>query len=455
MPWLSLLTSIDKPLISRGLAPYLDTLNLLIGSFAAISIAVWLMLELPPRMDWWKGLPKILVDLIKISAGALAALTLINIVLKINLVGIAATSAVLTAVLGFAAQSTLKDIFAGVALQLDAPFKEGDWIDLGFTRGIVLSLRLMSTRLRTIESAEVIVPNSRIASEGLRRFQADKAIGHSFEIALEATMPARQAIQLIDHAIRHHPQVLSEPKPRIWVSQYNGMGLVYQVQYWQEELGDLAERQIRSDILEQIWHALRRIGETLPYPGRAIRNDRKGKSKFDTGYTIDERINALKQTGLFAGLSKDDESEFARKEQHLIYGPGEAVFHQDDEGDAFYILMRGIASVARQENGSEDTTFKTLEPGDIFGEIAVFTGTKRSASIICREEVHVLAFGRDDLVNLIKQAPDSLARLSELVARRQQELTETGMSDRSEEYAQDLSNRIRSFLDYLLRKRER
>lgn len=233
------------------------------------------------------------------------------------------------------------------------------------------------------------------------------------------------------------------------------MGLVYQVQYWQEELGGLAERQIRSDILEQIWYALRRIGETLPYPGRAIRNDRKGKSRFDTGYTIDERINALKQTGFFAGLSKDDESEFARKGQHLIYGPGEAVFHQDDEGDAFYILMRGIASVARQENGYEDTTFTTLEPGDIFGKIAVFTGTKRSASIICREEVHVLAFGRDDLVDLIKQAPDSLARLSELVARRQQELTETGMSDRSEEDAQDLSYRIRSFLDYLLRKRER
>lgn len=179
------------------------------------------MLELPPRMGWWKGLPKILVDLIKISAGALAALTLINIVLKINLVGSATTSAVLTAVLGFAAQSTLKDIFAGVALQLDAPFKEGDWIDLGFTRGIVLSLRLMSTRLRTIESTEVIVPNSRIASEGLRRFQADKAIGHSFEIALEARMPARQAIELIDHVIRHHPQVLNEPKPRIWVSRYN------------------------------------------------------------------------------------------------------------------------------------------------------------------------------------------------------------------------------------------
>jgi len=78
----------------------------------------------------------------------------------------------------------LKDIIAGVALQLDAPFKEEDWSELGFTRGILLSLRLVSTRLRTINSAEVTVPSSRIASEGQRRFQAEEPVGHSYAIAL-------------------------------------------------------------------------------------------------------------------------------------------------------------------------------------------------------------------------------------------------------------------------------
>jgi small-conductance mechanosensitive channel len=400
MPWLKLITAADEPFISGGAKVYLDLANLLIGSFTAIGLAAWLTLDLPPRMGWWKPLPRILVDLIRIGAGVFAALALIHVQLKINLIGIATTSAILTAIVAFAAQSTLKDIFAGIALQLDAPFKEGDWIDLGFTRGIVLSLRLMSTRLRTIDTAEVIVPNSRIASEGLRRFQAEEPVGHSFDIALEATMPARQAIRLIEHAIKHHPQVLSQPKPRIWVSCYSEMGVVYQAQYWQEGLGDLAERQVRSEILEQIWYALRRAGETLPYPGRVIRDDQKKREDSDLGNTTEERISALKKTQLFASLSKEHEAEFASKGRYLIYGPGEAVFYQNDEGDTFYILMKGVAAVSRQGSEYEVADFRTLVPGDVFGEIAVFTGDKRSASIICREETHVLAFDRDDLLGV-------------------------------------------------------
>jgi small-conductance mechanosensitive channel/CRP-like cAMP-binding protein len=453
MPWLTLITAADEPFISGGAMPYLNLANLMIGSFTAIGLAAWLTLDLPPRMGWWKPLPRILVDLIRIGAGVLIALALIHVQLKINLIGIATTSAILTAIVAFAAQSTLKDIFAGIALQLDAPFKEGDWIDLGFARGIVLSLRLMSTRLRTIDSAEVIVPNSRIASEGLRRFQAEEPVGHSFDIALEATMPARQAIRLIEHAIKHHPQVLSQPKPRIWVSCYSEMGVVYQAQYWQEGLGDLAERQVRSEILEQIWYALRRVGGTLPYPGRVIRDDRKGRRESEASYTTEEGVDALERTGLFAGLNKNDKAEFASKGRYLIYGPGEAVFHQDEEGDAFYILMKGDASVSRQENGYENTNFRTLKPGDIFGEIAVFTGEKRSASIICREETHVLAFDREDLLLLIQKAPETLTRLSELVARRQQELSEYGEWSHSDEDVRHLSSKIRHFLDYLLRKR--
>ena len=55
---------------------------------------------------------------------------------QVNLVGLAATSAVITAVIGLAAQETLKNLFAGISLQVDSPFEEGDWVDLGFTRGI-------------------------------------------------------------------------------------------------------------------------------------------------------------------------------------------------------------------------------------------------------------------------------------------------------------------------------
>lgn len=214
MPWLTVIKTSDNLALISTLRPYLQTLNLLIGSHASIRLVGWLAIELPPRIGWWKATPKILGDLMMLGFSAIATLTIIHHQLRINLIGIAATSAALTAVVGLAAQSTLKDIFAGIALQLDTPFQEGDWIDLDFTRGTVLSLRLMSTRLRTIDSAEVVVPNSRITSEGLRRFRPQEPVGHSFEVALDGDLPANRGILLLENALRNHPRVLSQPSPK-------------------------------------------------------------------------------------------------------------------------------------------------------------------------------------------------------------------------------------------------
>ena len=101
---------------------------------------------LPSELGLWKPIPKILRDLLSLAIATAITLVVIHRDFQVNLVGLAATSAVITAVIGLAAQETLKNLFAGISLQVDSPFEEGDWVDLGFTRGIATSLRLMSTR---------------------------------------------------------------------------------------------------------------------------------------------------------------------------------------------------------------------------------------------------------------------------------------------------------------------
>ena len=450
MPWLTLIETGPGLVMNSALQPYLRTLNLLIGSYATIRLMGWLVLELPPRMHWWRASPKILGDLMMLGISIIVTLVLIHHQLRINLIGIAATSAALTAVVGLAAQSTLKDIFAGIALQLDTPFQEGDWIDLEFTKGIVLSLRLMSTRLRTIDSAEVVVPNSRITSEGLRRFRPQEPVGHSFEVALDASLPARQGIQLLENTLKNHPRILSQPSPQVWISRYSEMGLVYRTQYWQKEIGDLGERQLRSELLEQIWYSLSRSGHSLPYPGLEVRRKSRLNGQADPRATLDERIKVLRKCTLLRSLTQDELTELAGCTRQHIYGPGEVVIRQGDKGDSFFVVAEGALSVWRSERNETNVPIKTIKEGEVFGEMAVFTGNPRSASVVSLRESRLLAIERQDLLSMIKSSPETLEKLSELIARRQDELRMQRELHQSDDEIKNLTTRIRLFFQSLL-----
>ena len=80
--------------------------------------------------------------------------------------GLLTTLGIGGAVLAFASQNTISNLWATVSIILDHPFKEGDWILIGTrARGKVISIGLRSTRLLTENDTIVIIPNSIIVNE--------------------------------------------------------------------------------------------------------------------------------------------------------------------------------------------------------------------------------------------------------------------------------------------------
>ncbi|MCG6897576.1 MAG: mechanosensitive ion channel family protein, partial [Thiocapsa sp.] len=79
------------------------------------------------------------------------------------------------AVLGLALQRTLGDLFSGIALGIERPFKLGDWIELGDgTVGQVIDLNWRATRLRGWDNATHVIPNSKMAGEPLKNLHDDQ-----------------------------------------------------------------------------------------------------------------------------------------------------------------------------------------------------------------------------------------------------------------------------------------
>src|SRR5690606_1306617 len=107
-------------------------------------------------------LPRIATDVITGAGYVIAALFLLSRA-GVNLSGIIATSAVITAVIGFSMQDTLGNLMGGLALQLENSLHPGDWIDVEGKVGRVLEVRWRQTSIETRDWETIVVPNSVLA----------------------------------------------------------------------------------------------------------------------------------------------------------------------------------------------------------------------------------------------------------------------------------------------------
>ena len=85
-----------------------------------------------------------------------------------------------------------------------------------------------------------------------------------------------------------------------------------------------------------------------------------------------------------------------------------------------FILLRGIANVSISKNGSTIPVAK-LRSGDCFGEMSLLTGEKRSATIRADGDCYVMEIAKDVMAEVIRESPDCLRQLSELLAKRRME----------------------------------
>src|SRR5262249_59283316 len=102
--------------------------------------------------------PRILRDLLAAATSIVAILAVADR-LGFPLTGVLTTSAILTAVLGFAMQDTLGNVLGGLALQLDNSIAVGDWVKVGDLRGRVAEIRWRYTAIETRNWETVIIPN--------------------------------------------------------------------------------------------------------------------------------------------------------------------------------------------------------------------------------------------------------------------------------------------------------
>jgi len=208
---------------------------------------------------------KLLTDLFNVSLYALAAAFVAVEVFDQAPAGIFATSGVVAIVLGFALQQLLGDIFAGVALNLERPFKAGDWITLDGTQGVVLMTNWRATHMRTRTMDLMVVPNAVVGRAKLFNHSRPQ-VRHldNVEVPLQYGYDEGVLKQLLKDAALTVDGVLADPAPIILLHEMRPVTMLWRIYFFTDNFAALVV--MKGQILNAAYAALRNSDMALYLP---------------------------------------------------------------------------------------------------------------------------------------------------------------------------------------------
>jgi small-conductance mechanosensitive channel/CRP-like cAMP-binding protein len=396
---------------------------------------------------WRRGFeaPTLVRNIFSIIAFTALFLLIFTIIFpEVNLGALFTTSAIFGVILGLALQDTLGNFFAGISLQADRPFQVGDVITVGAQRntGVVEEISWRAVKIRTFANHVVLVSNSAAAREELEVCPRENLNARLVFFNTLYTDSPVKTIHVVREAVREAENVSQKITPIVRIRNLGDNGVDYEVKYW---LDDYAKYNDTDALVrERIWYAFRRAGLSFAYPTRTLYLERPSKSGPGEGKenAIIERLSAV---DIFSPLSREETTMLAHAASSHVFAPAEMVIRAGDPGSSMFVVHNGRVNVEIMENG-RSRTVATLSEGAFFGEMALFTGEPRTASIIAVEETEVLEIGHEAMKQIFDSNPDLVESLSHIIAERRQGLAaRQDDSDAMEDESAGLLSSIKRF----------
>jgi CRP-like cAMP-binding protein len=323
------------------------------------------------------------------------------------------TSAILSVVVGLALQESLSNIFSGIMLTIDRPYKAGDWIEVDGKEGKVLDSNWRSTRVLTRDDDIIYVPNSTMAKGNIVNL-TDPTPEHLCrkKIGLEYGAPPNKVRNVLINVMNHVDGVIKQPPPDVHVVEYDDHAINYELRFWIVEYDRRIK--IESEIMRAIWYHLKREGISIPFPIREVHLKKEKPPR-----KPEDLIGLLRKVDFLQALKEEEVSMLAEDLSHHLFGRGEAICKQGEPGSTFYIIKSGLIAVKVKKDETEVEVAR-LEPGGYFGEMSLLAGDARSATCVAVEDSELLCLDRETFGVLLQENPPVAAAMSDILAARAQ-----------------------------------
>ena len=326
-----------------------------VGARVAVGVLrLLVVLEGQPRET------QIISDLLAGAIYTTTALAVVNFVFGVPIGSLIATSGVVAIVLGLALQSTLADVFSGIAMGLEHAYKPGDmlWVE-GGVEGQVIQMSWRSTQIATYHSSVAVVPNSVIAKARLENRSAPTPVRTvSLTISVDAGVDPRRCIAALTAAAEACRMPLPSPKPVVVCTALRGDGNSFEVRFTVGVSRDIEPA--RTEALSLIHRHLRYAGIGLGIEGVTPLPPAKPP-------TLTEIVA---ESELLGQLPAEERQALI---EHFVvrrFEAGEALIRQNDTPTVLCLITEGAVELTREDTG-ETRVLRRSNPGDSVSGIAL------------------------------------------------------------------------------------
>jgi len=326
-------------------------------------------------------------------------------------------STILGIVVGLALQDTLGNLFAGIALQADQSFQVGDVINIQSNRwvGVIEQVSWRGIKIRTFQNKVVVVSNAVLGREIIEVAPKDNLNARLiFFNTLYSHSPSKTIHELRD-AIARIDNVSPKFRPIVRIRNLGDNGIDWEVKYWLEDY--TKHNDTDAAVRQRIWYVFQREKINFAFPTRTIHIERKPIEPEITE-TVSEIAMRLGDVALFAPLSEGEMQRVAESVAAKIFSADEPIVRRGQEGNSMFVVHRGSVRVQVREASGKAKVIMKLAEGDFFGEMGLFTGEPRTATVIALEETEVLEITHDSLKPILEDNPELVERFSEIIAER-------------------------------------
>ena len=398
----------------------------------AVSIVrILVILENRPRET------QIVSDLLAGAIYITTGLAVVDIVFAVPIGGLLATSGVVAIILGLALQSTLADVFSGVAVGLERPYKPGDllWVEGGI-EGQVLEVNWRSTHIATFQSSVAIVPNSVIAKSRLENRSAPTPTRSvTVAITTDPAVDPERCIRVLEAAALASRFALAEPKATVTCNGLKGDGTSYEIRFIVGTSRDIPAA--RTDMLAKVHRHLRYAGIALGVSGVV-------SLPATTPPTLEQ---IMAESDALGQLGADERHALADHCMSVTINPGETLLREGEMAEAVYLLSGGTVEVLHGA-GSDRHLLGRMSPGESLGMIGLITGTPSMVTATALTRVSAYRLDKAGFSAVLRTRPALAASLEKQAHRGQEWLRCEVASHQQEQMVKPdlLIARLRQFL---------
>lgn len=216
------------------------------------------------------GMLSLLHNIMKVVLVAVAGY-FIFLAWNINVTAWLASAGIVGLALSFAAKDTLSNLFAGVSIVMDAPYKTGDFIILDSgERGVVTDIGLRSTRILTRDDIEITIPNGIIGNSTIINEAGGPPERHRIRIGVGVAYgtDVDHVIETLEQVAIENDAIIADPAPRVRFRLFGDSSLDFELLGW---IANPADRgRVMHELNCAVYKAFAREKIQIPFPQRDL-----------------------------------------------------------------------------------------------------------------------------------------------------------------------------------------